>query len=470
MRPKEYQPYEIFKNAYIGLIFEFFSSKDIQFIRDDLSKILEKAVVITEDPNSSPTFSSSILFKEYGENMCRYQLKIAMESFSTIKPMIISILKFINGIGNLDYSTKLIVDLFFDHRILQTLSAISNMDISKMILKIDENFFYNRFPMSKISPLCLSVEKFFPYYQLVSTSLSLSNLKNNLSFPISENYGIDFTRQPMGILRFNYIVGNYAENPNYVNEAIEYYIITTYKVLNSSGIDPEMEYKLDNIGNKYSSIRDYYNDPEIFLKRFPNIKVYVNLSGDISVIRTYWSRIRTNIMKLILQSDLKKGSFNLDTDLGLFEIKDAEIFNAIIKDFNIVRCKISSSILDNCYFYICNINNSKIDNSKIISGNKIEKSFINNSIVNKSNIIDKSYIVNNGKILNCKVNSSVVKDANLGKDAKLDENTILIKPSYVSPPLPKKGIEVDGVRDYNWIKSMRKTPDEGFANYYKSKY
>jgi hypothetical protein len=188
MRPKEYSVQEVFNNTSLGLKFEFFSSKNTEFIAEDLAKILAKKVVITGDYKYIPSWSSAVLLKEYNGRKPRYQLKLAQQDFLSLGNGLHGVISWIKENAALDYSTKLAVDLSFNHRNLQTLSSISNMDIGKMILKIDENFLYNKFRTMEKSPFALSVKKLVPFDGFMNISSSLSTLGTSFQLPIGENY------------------------------------------------------------------------------------------------------------------------------------------------------------------------------------------------------------------------------------------------------------------------------------------
>jgi hypothetical protein len=470
MRPREYTVQEVFSNTSLGLKFSFFSSKKTEFIAEDLSKLLAKQVVITGDEKSIPSWSSAILLKEYNGKKPRYQLKLAQQDFLSLGSGMHGVLSWIKENAALDYSNTLSISLSFNHRNLQTLSSISNMDIGKMILKIDENFLYNKFPVMEKSPFSLSVKKLVPFDGFMNISSSLSTLATSFKMPMDESYAIDFREQTMGILKFNYIGGpEYAEKPHEVNETIKYYILSTYQVLNTSGFTPDMKYELDKINERYSVIRRCYNEPEFFLKEFANLKVSVDLKKGEQVIKTHWDRIRTPLLKLIAESDLKEGYFNWDSDLGRFELNKCKINGIRLNGFNLVNCEVNG-VLENCHLWRTKLSNSRIRNSVIVSGNEIKTSLLEGCRADRSNTIERSYIINKGEIINCKVNESIIKNAGLGKEAKIDEECTVIEDRQKISPDPIQGIKSDEIRDYKWIKNMRKTEDLGFQNEFKIKY
>lgn len=472
MKPKDYSIEEVYNNTSIGLIFEFYSSKEVSFIAEDLSKPLGKTVVVTGQETAMPSWTSSILLKEYNGKRPRYQLKIAQQDYLSIGPILEGVLEWISKNAALDYSTKLSVDLSFKHRNLQTLSTISNMDISKLILQIDENFIYNKFKGMKDSPFALSIKRLVPFKEFINISNPLSSISTSFQLPIAEYYGVDFTNQTMGNLRFNYIGGEkYASKKAEINETIKYYILTTYQSLNSSSYTLEMKHELSKLTENYSKMRRIYYDPDFFISEYGNdLKISIDLKKANQITKTFWSKIRNPLINLMMESDLKKGYLNWDSDLGVFELKDAKLSGVKVSHLNIINCEING-IIENCNIWGSTINNSRLNRSLLVAGNKVKSSLLEICRADRTNTIDRSYIINKGEIINCEVNESIIKNAGIGKNARLDEECTLIEDRVMSAPLHKEGIKVEEIRDYKWIKSMRSSiTDSGYGNEFKINY
>ena len=161
-KPKTYSLKEIFDNTLLSFIFEFYCSKDTQFIIEDFQKILNKNIIVTSDNNKIPTYTSSILLKEYDGKRARYQFKVGYQQYNDIKTFLNTMLFWINENASLDGTTHLKTKLQYNFSELKTLTSISNMDVYKLILKINENYLYERFPEIKNSPMSLSIKKLIP--------------------------------------------------------------------------------------------------------------------------------------------------------------------------------------------------------------------------------------------------------------------------------------------------------------------
>ena len=115
--------------------------------------------------------------------------------------------------------------------------------------------------------------------------------------------------------------------------------------------------------------------------------------------------------------------------------------------------------------------NSRVSKSTLISGNKVQSSLLEICRVDRANTIEKSYIVNQGEIINCEVNESIIKNAGIGQNAKLDEECTVIEDRQLSIPPPGEGLQIGEIRDYRWLKDMRENePEPGFGNEFKINY
>ena len=468
MKPRSYSISEVYNSTNLGFIFEFYCSKESSFIIEDLKKILGKNVILTDQENIRPTFTSSVLLKEYDGKRPRYQFKVGYQNYNYIPTFLNTILFWINENTSLNNSTLLKVNLCYNFNDLKTISSISNMDICKFILKLDENYIYDRFPNMKDNPFVMSMKRLIPYNMSVNAS-NIVNVRNQFKFPIGTFYGVDLTEQTLGDLTFNYIGGNnYSEKVKEIHELLEYFIISTYQGLNETEYSTNEINELNNLTEEYRKFRKCYYNSERFLNEYKDIKVFIDLNNNPNLIHTQWFQIRDVISKLVLENDLKKCKFNWDTEEGTFQIKDAEIKNSIVSNLHIVESKISG-IIDHCRVWQSEITNSRINDSILVNENKIESSFLERVRADKDNKINESFIINNGEIINCKVSNSVIKNAGIGNSAKLDEECLIIHPKEKNINPERIGIRVDEIRDYNWIKSLRAKDykDKGFANKYE---
>ena len=466
---KDYSIQEVFNSTWVSFVFEFYSAQQTPFMAEDLSRICGKTVAITSEKSITPTWNSPILLKEYEGKNPRYKLITSSQDFLSVGPMLFGILEWINTTAKTDKSTGLQVTLSFNNGSLQTLNSISNMDPTKLVLKMDEEYLFSRFPERKNSPYAISVRSLIPSNEFMSSPAAIGSFKARFLNPSASYYGIDLTEQHLGELKFNYIGGrDYAKNHKAITEAIHYYILSTYQVLNSAGYSAEMGVNLEKIFENYHIIRRIYYDPKFFLKNIKEIQVGVDLKRDERIIEAFWPKLRDPLTKLMLESGFTKGKFNWDSEEGKFQIKEAKLLGGKIKGFDIVDSEVQA-IIEDCGIWNSKINNSRIIFSTLVERNKIEDCVLERVRADRNNSIKKSWIYNTGEILNCNISESIVKDAGIGKEAKLEE-CVVVEPKQKT--LPKTDpVKVEEPRDYKWIKELNPDrKDKGFQNEFKYKW
>ncbi|MFA5153450.1 MAG: hypothetical protein WC554_12875 [Clostridia bacterium] len=470
MKAKSFSVDEVLNNSRIGCSFEFYSSKDTTFIVEDLSRLTAKNVIVTNDERYTPTFSNALLIKEYEAKKPRYKFMLDLQQYHSMLPIIQEVNKWLKESAETTYDTLMKVSLSFNHHGLQTLQSISGMNPTKLILKFNENYVYDRFPLQKNSPYAFSIKHVVPVTNMYINETEITkNINNILLLPQNNYYGINFTNYTLGVLEFNYIGGkNYPEKQKEINEILEYYIIKTYQSLNE---EDYYKFELDEVKRMtkdFTIIQMAYFDPDIFLREFKNLKVYIDLKTSPQLIKTMWSQIRDPLFETIIRGNFHSGQFNYDSAIGRYQIKGTEIIDANIKNFDFIKCNVNG-VFENCNFWNTKINKSRLINSKLVKANDVSESYLNKVSANMGNIIANTFILNNDEILNCQIKESIIKFASIGNLAKLDETCTLIqKPDNASKMVV--GIsDIDVVRDYRWIKSLTMRHDKGFENAYDRK-
>lgn len=467
-KPKKYSVLEVLNFSEVGVIFEFFSTKNIDFIISDLSRHTGKNIILTNEICYVPTYQNAILLKEYESSKPRYRFSIAPQNYHSILPILDTVNKWLSESAETSHDTQLKISLSFNHHMLETLSSISTMDPTRLILKIDENFIYERFPEQKNSPYALSIKNLAPFNAYINEADVKQNIKYVVSLPSANYYGIDFTKYTQGILECNYIGGkDYPKKNEEIKQILEYFIIKTYQSLNEEEYTQFELNEITKFSQNYDRIRLAYLNPDVFLNEFKDLKVYVNLKFSAQLLKTYWNDIKKPLFEMIINGKMLKGKVNYDTDIPKIQIKDAELRGLMLKNVDIVKCVVSG-VFENCDFVSCEIDKARIYNSKFIEYNKINDSYLEKASINNYNDVKGCYIINNEEVVNCEVKDSIVKFATPGKNIKLDESSTLI---VKEQPLPKlsQAIEIDEVRDYSWVKAMNKEEDKGFQNDYDPK-
>ena len=138
--------------------------------------------------------------------------------------------------------------------------------------------------------------------------------------------------------------------------------------------------------------------------------------------------IREKIYDLIVEGGVRQGFFNYDTSTGRFQLKDARCRDAsYITDIDLLDCDIKGSKLFNCNLYGCSVKNSQLEECQLFTGNTISNSKVKSTSVDYSNHLDECYIDCEDKIIDCDIKGGVVRKADLGRNAKVSEETEKLK-------------------------------------------
>lgn len=470
LKPKSYSVEEVLNNAKIGVIFEFYCSKDTTFIVEDLAKLSAKNVVVTNDEKYIPSFYNSILIKEYEAEKPRYQFRLDQQQYYSMLPIIHEVSNWLKENAQTTYDTLMKVQLSFNHHALQTLETISGMNPSKLIMKFNESYIYDRFPKQKNSPYAFSIKAISPLNATYLNENDLNqNINNILLLPKKSFYGINFENHMFGVLEFNYIGGkNYPDKIKDINEVIEYYIVKTYQSLNEEDYYKNELDEFKKMTVDLHIIQECYYDYNLFERHFKDIRIYSDLKTSPQLIKSLWTQLRDPLFEAIIKAGFRKGQFNYDSTVGRYQIKSAELTNANLRDFDFIKCTVNG-LFENCYFHSTKIAKSRLINCKLVSTCDVSESFLNKVSANLTNLISDTFIINSDEVLNCEIKDSVIKFASIGSGAKLSESCIVIeKPEHL--PKQVQGItDVDQIRDYRWIKSLTMRHDKGMQNLYDRK-
>ena len=459
-KPKTYSLPEVFNNTNLGFTFEFYSSKGTNFIVENLSSVTMKNIILTNGPSYQPTFSEAVLIKEYEGKKPRYSLKLAQQRYDSIIPLMQGVLDWISETSDCTNDTMMRVNMSFDNKHLQTLHSISQMNPQKLILKIDEDYLYERFPEIEYSPYSRSVKELLPMTEAVYMGDLVKNVNYIIGVPKKNFYGINFEDFTRGILEFNYIGGiEYSEKKNDILEVIQYCVIKTYQSLNESDFTKEELNELKKLTEEFYKVQEAFYDPIQFFKLYPEISVMVDLSREAQTIKTYWPKLRGAVFQTVINNKLVEGDINFDTEYGVFQVRKGKLDCTGINNFDLVKCELSG-VIENCNLIMCDVDNARIYNSKMVKSNTIKDSYLNGVTANNGNNIDGCFVENNHELLDCNISNSILKFVGLGMGAKLDESTVVIdKDDLIKHEAV--GIKVEEIRDYNWVKNLTGKKPEG---------
>ena len=458
-----YTKQEILDSALIGLEFEFYSSlKPIKIARN-LSKVLGKRVVIPysiptlgEEPKliyHSPIKVTENVFKleiDYSGGGNMFELVTGPIPYKEGKNILLKILNWIKEFGYTNERCSLHVNISFNYTKIKPLKEIIHLDILKLILSLDEKFIYKNFPTRKNSVYARSIKQIvlnsILFYKNIPSDWDVSKI---LNLPKEKYFGVNFKKLEKNYLEFRYIGGkNYEKKKDKIIDTIEYFIITLFNAINSNGYTDSEKKEIKETIEKFSKIIKLFSDYENFKKHFPKIEITIDLENNPEIIKSYWLKIGKKIFKLIINSGLKRGRINYDTDYGILQLANVKLKNAYLSGVEIIKSQVEG-VFKNCNFYYSKIVNSRIFDSEAIKENEFVNSKLKNVTLYNSNVCNNCFIRNDKHIINCEINGGVIRKGIIGNLSKISKETIIVEETINKNSKKKKEI-----KDLNWFKKL----------------
>jgi hypothetical protein len=462
---KNYTKDEILSGIKIGFEFEFFSSLDVFKTARELAKATSKRVVVPlslsslDEPKPlyhSPVAPTSTVFKlepDYsgGKKMC--ELVTGPMKYSEARNIMIKVFEWIQANGYTNERCAIHVNMSLDGNVVPTKYTIQNINIPKFILSFDENVIFDKFPKRKDSVYARSIKQIRPNRVLFYSPSLEEFSRATLTLPADEKYyGVNFLKAEKGYLEYRYLGGqDYEKKAKIILDLIDYMAIHLYDTLNFEGFSEKEKAEFKKLIDLDKKVYEGFVKYEHFAKKFPDIKVSVDLNQDPQILESFWGVIREKLYDAIITGKMRKGEFNYDTDMGRFQLKNTKLSNCKLSDFEFAMCKVEG-IISRSWFFNCEVANSRVSESHFVKGNTVDFSKIVESELHIDNTLNDCYIENKKIIINCEINRGVIRNGEIGKLAKISKDTMIVEgqptesantgsSSYSDPAQDKKNKE-----------------------------
>ncbi len=412
----------------IGLEFEFFANEGLDEVKRSLSNTLNKRIQIEEKAHSDFTPSSET-FKLEPDNSGgtgMIELVTGPMPFVESKLIIAKTLKWIRENGSTNERCSIHINIAFDGKKLGTPTNISNLDIGKFVLNFDENKIYEAFPNRKDSVYAKSIKFIVPLSGMTQPSPERISWKNYM-FVSEKYYGVNFSKLPKNYIEFRYLGGkDYEKKYNTIMDLTEHFVISLYETLMYPKYTDKDLKQLDAVLEKHSGIVESYKDYQAFKKKFPKIKLMVDLKTYDQIVETFYPKMREEIFKLLTLAGLKEGLINYDADTGRMQLKNAELMRCFeVKGIDIVDCKIQGNIL-NCDIFSSELINSSLFESNLFGATDAADCKIEDSYVSKNVICKDSYVFGPRGVFSGEMEGGIFRKGRATKMARF-ENTEIIE-------------------------------------------
>lgn len=432
--------YEVLSAAKIGFEFEFYSELPQKEVARSMSIFLSKKVIIPKvvkgfgkeekgnyHSEIEPTSTMFKLERDFSGGKDMYEMITGPIPYEEARIMLIKTLQWIKEFGWTDPKCAIHLNISFDELKVKLRNSVMSMDVLKFILGFDEEVVYTRFPNRRDSVYAKSIFNIYPVNRFVFFDRPEVIDKNMYVVPDEKYYGVNFTKLEKDYLEFRYLGGEGYENRTQrIMELMDYFIVRIYNTLQSEDYNQEEKEKLYSILRSQKKVVETFSHPERFFVAYPNIRITVDMKGDIEIVKAYWTTIREKLFSLIADSGLRKGHFNLDTDVSAFQLMDGEMMKANhIHQMELFDCKISGT-LEECTLYRCFVNSSRMDKCKIAETTTVHNSKVEHTSLMPGNELINCYINNPKELIDGKVTGGVMRKGIVGRHAEISPETLIV--------------------------------------------
>jgi len=239
-------------------------------------------------------------------------------------------------------------------------------------------------------------------------------------------YGVNFSKLPKDYIEFRYLGGkDYEKKYNTILNLTEHFILSLYETLMYPEYTQEDVSKLNAILEKHSGIVESYKDYQTFKKKFPNIKLMVDLKTYDQIVETFYPKMREELFNLLTKAGLTEGKINYDADTGRMQLKDAELMRCFeIKGIDVVDCKIQGNII-NCDVFSSELINSSILESNLFGASDATDCKIEDSYVSKNVICKDSYVFGPRGVFSGEMEGGIFRKGRATKMARFENAEII---------------------------------------------
>ena len=412
----------------IGLEFEFFANEGLDEVKRSLSIALNKRIQVEEKAHSDFTPSNET-FKLEPDNSGgtgMIELVTGPMPFVESKLIIAKTLKWIRENGSTNERCSIHINVAFDGKKLGTPTNVSSLDIGKFVLNFNEDKVYEAFPNRKDSVYAKSIKFIVPLSGMTQPSPERISWKNYM-FVSEKYYGVNFSKLPKNYIEFRYLGGKDYENKyNTIMNLTEHFVTSLYETLMYPKYTDKDLKQLDAVLEKHSGIVESYKDYQAFKKKFPKIKLMVDLQTYDQIVETFYPKMREEVFNLLTLAGLKEGLINYDADTGRMQLKNAELMRCFeIKGVDIVDCKVQGNIL-NCDIFSSELINSSLFESNLFGATDAADCKIEDSYVSKNVMCKDSYVFGPRGVFSGEMEGGIFRKGRATKMARF-ENTEIIE-------------------------------------------
>lgn len=426
----KYNLTDLMSFAMVGFEFEFYSKEPYYKTLELLNMVLAPVQVwgFREYHSNFKTDEKNYKIEpdhSGGSNMI--ELVTGPIKYTDSKIVLLKVLKYIQQRGYTNDKCSVHINISFNRD--NTKKTIDKVNVLKMILNIDEEDIYKKFPNRQNNIYAKSVKNVMPYKQYDYVSTALKSIQNNFYTPEEKYYGVNFNHlqeQEDARIEYRYIGGeNYEFKTGEILDLLDYFISFSWQNIGASLDEAdvaELKKYFNSHINKYKSFSSY----DKFLASYPHATISVNNNYLYDIVNAYYDKFYDMLYDLFSSIKTEDNIYvNYVSDIHKLEIVDLNFETILdIKNFDFIDCDIQNSMLYNCMIVNSNIKNCHLVDC-VVHGSDIVNSKIAESTVDESSTMLDCFFYSG--VINAEMSGGVFRSGTIGDNAFIKSDVKIIK-------------------------------------------
>ncbi len=418
---------DILQDSLVGIEFEFYSDKEIEDVRSEISTLLGKKIRLENKAHSDfvPTKDEYKLEPDMSGGKGLIELITAPISYSVARNTIIKVLGWIQENGYTTSKSSIHLNLSFDPKKTGRSNLISKMDPLKFILGFNETEVYKLFSNRKDSVYAKSIKWIMPkidhnYYEGQNINPHVFH------FAVEKYYGVNFQKLQQGYLEFRYIGGkDYEKKTTNILYLLDRFVLQMWAIANQEKYTDLNLIELKRILNRNHKFTEILKDWRRLKDFYPEINLYVDLKDNEKIIDMYWPKILMEVLRLISHGGLVKGDINYDSDLSRVQVRNGSLpFCFELSNYDFVDCELSGS-LSFCDIFRCQIKTASLKRCNLYQGTSVEDSKVESCYTNQTCEVKNSYVFQWDSVFKGKMVGGIFRHGQISKEAEFDGTEII---------------------------------------------
>jgi hypothetical protein len=418
---------DILQDSLVGIEFEFYSDKELEDVKTDISTLLGKKIRLEGKAHSDfvPTKDEYKLEPDMSGGKGLIELITAPISYSVARNTIIKVLGWIQENGYTTSKSSIHLNLSFDPKKTGKSNLISKMDPLKFILGFNETEVYKLFSNRKDSVYAKSIKWIMPkidhnYYEGQNINPHVFH------FAVEKYYGVNFQKLQQGYLEFRYIGGkDYEKKTTNILYLLDRFVLQMWAIANQEKYTDLNLIELKRILNRNHKFTEILKDWRRLKDFYPEINLYVDLKDNEKIIDMYWPKILMEVLRLISHGGLVKGDINYDSDLSRVQVRNGSLpFCFELNNYDFVDCELSGS-LSFCDIFRCQIKTASLKRCNLYQGTSVEDSKVESCYTNQTCEVKNSYVFQWDSVFKGKMVGGIFRHGQISKEAEFDGTEII---------------------------------------------